>query len=601
MKKFLVLFLLLAISITGIRIAKADDSSDFDIQDGVLVKFNGKGGDVIIPGNVTSIGGFAFDGCKKLTSIEISNSVTSIGSCAFRGCEGLKSVTIPSSVISIGESAFGSCNNIESVIINEGVTNIGDHAFAYCRLTDGIVIPKSATNIGERIVEYNAGIQKIIYLYANSYAESVLKESGIELRYLDVNGNKYKIIESGNLREFIGVSSDVIIPENTVDIYASAFASNRLIKNVVIPNGAKWIESGAFLKCRNLKSVTIPESVTYIGEEAFDGCPYDMVIYGVIGSYAEQYAEEYNIRFVSSDPLTYEIAGFDIEISDRINLDFYYAISEQDVISGDVYAKVSYADGHIERKNFDVNKNRSYGENTYYAIDCLLAAKEMNDTVTVQLWSNTTNQACSKKCLYSIREYCNDLLAHGTASVAEENLVNAMLTYGAYSQIYFDYNRNKIAPIDDTETLEQKILRTEAVLNTIPVEEYSGELPSGLMLYGYSLVLESTIGYRLYFHIDDAGLAKKYGLISADEEGLYYTELFSVSAADLGSLFEFKVEAAVIRSCPLFYVSLAFGEEASTELKQLCVSVVDYYEAVLDYAVYMEGNNHQENNTDILH
>ena len=65
--------------------------------------------DLVIPNNVTSIGGSAFSKCTGLTSIEIPNSVTSIGGEAFRGCSGLTSITIPNSVTSIGEYAFSGC------------------------------------------------------------------------------------------------------------------------------------------------------------------------------------------------------------------------------------------------------------------------------------------------------------------------------------------------------------------------------------------------------------------------------------------------------------------------------------------------------------
>ena len=103
---------------------------------------------VTIPNSVISIGVTAFDYCSGLTSITVSsgntvydsrsncnaiihtatntlvtgcqnttipNSVTSIGSFAFRGCRGLTSLTIPNSVTSIGDWAFEDCCNLTSV------------------------------------------------------------------------------------------------------------------------------------------------------------------------------------------------------------------------------------------------------------------------------------------------------------------------------------------------------------------------------------------------------------------------------------------------------------------------------------------------------
>ena len=86
----------------------------------------------IIPNGVTSIGDYAFSGCKNLTSITIPNSVTSIGDYAFYLCSSLTSVTIPDGVTSIGSSAFSGCSSLTSVNIPEGVTSIGESAFYFC-------------------------------------------------------------------------------------------------------------------------------------------------------------------------------------------------------------------------------------------------------------------------------------------------------------------------------------------------------------------------------------------------------------------------------------------------------------------------------------
>ena len=56
---------------------------NFEVKDGSLIRYTGSGTDVVIPDGVTSIGDYAFNECKMLTSIKIPDSVTSIGKSAF--------------------------------------------------------------------------------------------------------------------------------------------------------------------------------------------------------------------------------------------------------------------------------------------------------------------------------------------------------------------------------------------------------------------------------------------------------------------------------------------------------------------------------------
>lgn len=75
-------------------------NNDFEIENGVLVKYTGAGGDVVIPDGVTSIGDWAFSRYEGLTSVTIPDSVTSIGDWAFCECASLTNIAIPDSVTS---------------------------------------------------------------------------------------------------------------------------------------------------------------------------------------------------------------------------------------------------------------------------------------------------------------------------------------------------------------------------------------------------------------------------------------------------------------------------------------------------------------------
>ena len=104
---------------------------------------------VDIPNSVTNIGDYAFSTCPSLYAITFPNMVKSIGRCAFEYCGSLKSVDIPDSVTSIGDNAFANCGNLKSVTISDGVTSIGKHAFFYCYSLESVDIngnPKIGEN-----------------------------------------------------------------------------------------------------------------------------------------------------------------------------------------------------------------------------------------------------------------------------------------------------------------------------------------------------------------------------------------------------------------------------------------------------------------------
>ncbi len=54
-------------------ISVGPESKDFQIEDGILIKYTGKGGDVVVPNGVTEIALGAFEECSSLTSVTMVN------------------------------------------------------------------------------------------------------------------------------------------------------------------------------------------------------------------------------------------------------------------------------------------------------------------------------------------------------------------------------------------------------------------------------------------------------------------------------------------------------------------------------------------------
>lgn len=122
--------------------------NDFVIENGVLTKYVGPGGEVILPEGITEVGKNAFIWCINLSRVTIPGSIKAIGDCAFRGCSKLAGVNQFTGVQTIGSEAFADCKSLYEITLPEGLTQIGDGAFRNCASLQSISFPNSLVDIG---------------------------------------------------------------------------------------------------------------------------------------------------------------------------------------------------------------------------------------------------------------------------------------------------------------------------------------------------------------------------------------------------------------------------------------------------------------------
>jgi hypothetical protein len=77
------------------------NANDFIIENGVLTKYVGTGGDVIVPDGVHTIGEQAFYKNTAVTSVTLPASVTTLKKECFWGCRGITSIDLQDNIISI--------------------------------------------------------------------------------------------------------------------------------------------------------------------------------------------------------------------------------------------------------------------------------------------------------------------------------------------------------------------------------------------------------------------------------------------------------------------------------------------------------------------
>ena len=202
------------------------------------------------------------------------------------------------------------------------------------------------------------------------------------------------------------------------------------------------------------------------------------------------------------DGMGARLAGHSLTLDGSIGVNFYMVLDKSVAEDENAYMHFTLPNGKTEDVNVSQAEKKNANGMECYVFKCNVAAKEMTATIKAQMFSGDKQGTVYE---YTVKEYADYLFANayeddGTTVKNQEYadayaLVESMVNYGAYSQIYFDYNTNALANAGRTDNVSTV---TAEKVNK-PYNSSVNNLPDGVTLEGANLELESETVLNLLF------------------------------------------------------------------------------------------------------
>ena len=223
------------------------------------------------------------------------------------------------------------------------------------------------------------------------------------------------------------------------------------------------------------------------------------------GIYTVTVEENVNVfaDFQFSDGVGARLAGHSLSLTGNIGVNFYMELDSTVAANPNAYMHFTLPNGTTQDVTVAEALKKTVSGKTYYVFQCETAAKEMTDKITAQMFSGDKSGEVYE---YTVKEYADYLFknAYEEDGVTVKNqsyvdaysLIESMVNYGAYSQIYFNHNTDALANDGRTNT---DISGVTAETVDMPYDNSTENLPEGVTFAGANLVLESETVMNLYF------------------------------------------------------------------------------------------------------
>lgn len=271
---------------------------------------------LIKPGKYAEIRG-VMSGCpQELVIPETVEGVpvTTVGSKAFT-TDAVRSVYLPDTVTTLCDEAFSGCENLESVRLSENLESVGSGCFFWCYALDYLYFPASVKNISVHWLPVNV--------------TTPLAEEGT-CAYELFAGQKYDVVALDPDEEYVcegpalcrieddeailvglrSIDNELVVPDTVegypvtridgdVQSFREPYGQLRLGKNVTT------IDEGA-LRNTYIYSIYADPALTSLPENLFpEYFGQQFVIYGLTGTYAENYCAAHGITFRAVDAIPF--------------------------------------------------------------------------------------------------------------------------------------------------------------------------------------------------------------------------------------------------------------------------------------------------------
>lgn len=195
----------------------------------------------------------------------------------------------------------------------------------------------------------------------------------------------------------------------------------------------------------------------------------------------------------------YSLYGFQVVLDGSFDVRIYVNLSEE--LATDSNLEMQFKVGNRVLRS---KKEGEYGKTAYFT--CRLGSSELTETISADLYYGGSKHHVLD---YSVYDYLLKLLEQNKNQSDYdrlENLVNHLLNYAAYSQIYFDKNTAQLANAHLNEDPVKALSDSQVKIAITPAQNNSFE--NDILRYvGCSLICETDTSLRMYFvKKTDAGL-----------------------------------------------------------------------------------------------